>query len=141
MVAYRDPREATRGYFCNREAGYYKTILVRRVSITVCASRCVVLCWLTAVNRNRISIRLTPLLLGPNSCIGFYLYHSSNYGLEHWGSDTQGVNTTRKFLLEWLSFLHRYVPLGIIDHELPQTINQRPPPSYRGRDDLETWLS
>ncbi|XP_067936907.1 tRNA-dihydrouridine(47) synthase [NAD(P)(+)]-like [Watersipora subatra] len=63
----------------------------------------------------------------------------SNYGLEHWGSDHQGVETTRRFMLEWLSFLHRYIPVGILER-LPQKINERPSP-YFGRDDLETLMA
>jgi len=59
------------------------------------------------------------------------------YGLEHWGSDQQGVNNTRRFLLEWLSFLHRYVPVGLLE-VLPQKMNQRPPVWMMGRNDLET---
>lgn len=63
----------------------------------------------------------------------------TNYGLENWGSDTQGVDKTRRFLLEWLSFLHRYIPVGIMER-LPQRINERPP-YYFGRNDLETLMS
>ncbi|XP_074659335.1 tRNA-dihydrouridine(47) synthase [NAD(P)(+)]-like isoform X2 [Tubulanus polymorphus] len=63
----------------------------------------------------------------------------TNYGLMHWGSDDQGVNSTRRFLLEWLSFLHRYVPVGILE-QVPQRINERPP-YYIGRDDLETLFA
>ncbi|XP_078394589.1 tRNA-dihydrouridine(47) synthase [NAD(P)(+)]-like [Cetorhinus maximus] len=62
-----------------------------------------------------------------------------NYGLEHWGSDTQGVEKSRKFLLEWLSFLCRYIPIGLLEH-IPQRINERPP-YYLGRDYLETLMA
>lgn len=62
-----------------------------------------------------------------------------HYGLSHWGSDTQGVNTTRRFVCEAMSFWHRYVPLGLLEH-LPPSMNDRPPP-YKGRDDLETLLA
>ncbi|XP_046615239.1 tRNA-dihydrouridine(47) synthase [NAD(P)(+)]-like [Neodiprion virginianus] len=63
----------------------------------------------------------------------------AKYGLEHWGSDTRGVETTRRFLLEWMSFLHRYIPVGILERP-PQKINERPP-FYRGRDDMETLMA
>ncbi|XP_060088622.1 tRNA-dihydrouridine(47) synthase [NAD(P)(+)]-like isoform X1 [Heteronotia binoei] len=63
----------------------------------------------------------------------------TSYGLEHWGSDTQGVEKTRKFLLEWLSFLCRYIPAGLLER-LPQRINERPS-YYMGRDYLETLMA
>ncbi|XP_062034194.1 tRNA-dihydrouridine(47) synthase [NAD(P)(+)]-like [Lepus europaeus] len=63
----------------------------------------------------------------------------TRYGLEHWGSDTQGVEKTRRFLLEWLSFLCRYVPVGLLER-LPQRINEWPP-YYLGRDHLETLMA
>uniref|UniRef100_A0A2M4ANN8 tRNA-dihydrouridine(47) synthase [NAD(P)(+)] n=1 Tax=Anopheles triannulatus TaxID=58253 RepID=A0A2M4ANN8_9DIPT len=62
-----------------------------------------------------------------------------NYGLEHWGSDTKGVENTRRFLLEWQSFLYRYVPYGLLERP-PQRINQRPE-AFRGRDDMETLMA
>lgn len=67
------------------------------------------------------------------------LQRFTNYGLEHWGSDLSGVEKTRRFLCEWLSFLYRYIPIGLLE-VLPQKINQRPP-LYHGRDDLETLMA
>jgi tRNA-dihydrouridine synthase 3 len=62
------------------------------------------------------------------------------FGLLHWGSDQQGVNNCRRFLLEWLSFLHRYVPVAFLEQPGPQKMNQRPPKFMCGRSDLETLL-
>ena len=45
----------------------------------------------------------------------------------------------RRFLLEWLSFLYRYVPVGLLER-LPARIQERPPP-FVGRSDLETLMA
>lgn len=63
----------------------------------------------------------------------------ANWGMEHWGSDAQGIDRVRFFLLNWLSFLHRYVPVGILER-FPSKINQRPP-NFFGRDDMETLMA
>lgn len=85
-----------------------------------------------------------------------------DYGLEHWGSDDVGIAKLRNFLLEWLSFLHRYVPVGLLER-LPAKLQvkrailflhgpyfcyphkathlQDRPPAYFGRNDLETLMA
>jgi tRNA-dihydrouridine synthase 3 len=68
-----------------------------------------------------------------------YVEKFAKYGLQTWGSDEMGLGTTRRFLLEWLSFAHRYVPIGLLEH-LPPNIQDRAP-AFKGRDDLETLLS
>jgi tRNA-dihydrouridine synthase 3 len=68
-----------------------------------------------------------------------YVEKFCRYGLEAWGSDEIGVGQTRRFLLEWLSFACRYVPVGLLEH-LPPNIQDRPP-RYRGRDELETLMA
>jgi len=68
-----------------------------------------------------------------------YIEKFARYGMEAWGSDELGINYTRRFLLEFLSFFSRYVPIGLLEH-LPPHLNDRPP-AYRGRDDLETLLA
>ncbi|KAG7293166.1 tRNA-dihydrouridine synthase 3 [Staphylotrichum longicolle] len=68
-----------------------------------------------------------------------YVEKFARYGMEAWGSDELGLNFTRRFLLEFLSFFSRYVPIGLLEY-LPPSLNERPP-AYRGRDDLETLLA
>ncbi|XP_041663993.1 tRNA-dihydrouridine(47) synthase [NAD(P)(+)]-like [Cheilinus undulatus] len=63
----------------------------------------------------------------------------SNFGLEHWGSDTRGVEKTRTFMLEWLSFMCRYIPVGLLER-VPQKINERPP-YYMGRNYMESLMA
>ena len=67
-----------------------------------------------------------------------YVEQFARFGLETWGSDEMGVGTTRRFLLEWLSFASRYVPIGILEH-LPPRLQDRPP-AWKGRNELETLL-
>ncbi|KAK4503836.1 hypothetical protein PRZ48_004751 [Zasmidium cellare] len=68
-----------------------------------------------------------------------YIERFCRNGLEYWGSDEIGVGTTRRFLLEWLSFSCRYVPIGLLEY-LPPKFGDRPP-AFRGRSELETLLS
>ena len=68
-----------------------------------------------------------------------YIEKFCRNGLEYWGSDEMGVGNTRRFLLEWLSFSCRYVPIGLLEY-MPPKFGDRPP-AFHGRDDLETLLS
>ncbi|RMZ87319.1 hypothetical protein DV736_g5455, partial [Chaetothyriales sp. CBS 134916] len=68
-----------------------------------------------------------------------YIEQFCRNGLEAWGSDEIGVGQTRRFLLEWLSFACRYVPIGLLE-VLPPEIQDRPP-RYCGRDELETLMA
>lgn len=62
----------------------------------------------------------------------------ANFALEHWGTDEFGINTARRFMCEYISFTHRYIPVGILER-LPPKLNERPP-KWKGRDELETLL-
>lgn len=68
-----------------------------------------------------------------------YIEKFCRYGLDAWGSDELGIGFTRRFLLEWLSFAYRYVPVGLLE-VLPPSLNDRPP-AYVGRNDLETLMA
>lgn len=65
----------------------------------------------------------------------------ASFGLEHWGSDDVGVEQTRSYLLEWLSFTYRYTPIGIVEREHQRVQMTQRPPNLVGRDDLETLMA
>jgi tRNA-dihydrouridine synthase 3 len=68
-----------------------------------------------------------------------YIEKFVRYGLDAWGSDELGIGFTRRFLLEWMSFAHRYIPVGLLE-VLPPSLNDRAP-AYTGRNDLETLMA
>lgn len=57
----------------------------------------------------------------------------------HFGTDTAGIQTARRYLCEALSFQYRYVPIGLLER-LPGKLNDRAP-SFKGRNELETLLA
>nr|XP_060614347.1 tRNA-dihydrouridine(47) synthase [NAD(P)(+)]-like isoform X2 [Anolis sagrei ordinatus] len=61
------------------------------------------------------------------------------YGLEYWGTDTNGVEKTRAALLQWLYYLCSYIPVGLREHFPPQSGDEHP--LYLSGDYLEVLLS
>nr|XP_060614345.1 tRNA-dihydrouridine(47) synthase [NAD(P)(+)]-like isoform X8 [Anolis sagrei ordinatus] len=61
------------------------------------------------------------------------------YGLEYWGTDTNGVEKTRAALLQWLYYLCSYIPVGLREHFPPQCGDEHP--LFLSGDYLEVLLS
>ncbi|CAI4035298.1 hypothetical protein SMKI_12G4490 [Saccharomyces mikatae IFO 1815] len=62
----------------------------------------------------------------------------AQFSMEHWGTDEYGISQCRRFFCEFMSFFHRYVPMGICER-YPVKLNERPP-NWCGRDELETLM-
>ncbi|EEB08107.2 tRNA dihydrouridine synthase Dus3 [Schizosaccharomyces japonicus yFS275] len=63
-----------------------------------------------------------------------------NHGLSYWGADERGLNTTRRFFLEFMSFFHRYTPVAMYEEGVNPKLNERAP-AYKARDDMEAMLA
>lgn len=62
----------------------------------------------------------------------------SRYAMEHWGTDEYGIAQCRRYFCDFMSFFHRYIPMGICER-YPVKLNERPP-NWIGRDETETLL-
>ncbi|OBA25124.1 FMN-linked oxidoreductase [Hanseniaspora valbyensis NRRL Y-1626] len=62
----------------------------------------------------------------------------ARFSMEHFGTDERGILQARRFFCEFMSFFHRYIPIGILEKQ--NKLNERPS-SFFGRNDLETLLS
>ncbi|SMN22689.1 similar to Saccharomyces cerevisiae YLR401C DUS3 Dihydrouridine synthase, member of a widespread family of conserved proteins including Smm1p, Dus1p, and Dus4p [Maudiozyma saulgeensis] len=62
----------------------------------------------------------------------------ARYAMEHWGTDEYGIAQCRRYFCDFMSFFHRYVPMGICER-FPVKLNERPP-NWIGRDSMETLL-
>lgn len=68
-----------------------------------------------------------------------YYKQYTKFGLEHWGSDDFGVQQTRRFLCEFLSFTRRYIPPAVLEY-LPPKLNDRAE-LWKPRNELEGLLA
>jgi tRNA-dihydrouridine synthase 3 len=141
IASEADPRQLPNGgrmYFigngdCYSHVDYYDHIDKAGVDTVMLARGALIKPWLfEEIEKGQYLDKSASERLG-------YVEKFARYGLEAWGSDEIGVGHTRRFLLEWLSFAYRYVPVGILAH-LPPSLQDRPP-AYKGRNDLETLLA
>ncbi|GAO47662.1 FMN-linked oxidoreductase [Saitoella complicata NRRL Y-17804] len=63
----------------------------------------------------------------------------ANHGLEYWGADAHGIATTRRFLCESMSFMHRYIPVSVLEEGWKPSMRERAP-RWRARDGVEEML-
>ncbi|TLD26560.1 hypothetical protein PspLS_04400 [Pyricularia sp. CBS 133598] len=118
---------------CYSHADYYKAIDESRVDTVMIGRGALIKPWVfEEIAAGQYLDKSSTERLG-------YIERFCRYGMEAWGADEMGIGTTRRFLLEYLSFAYRYVPIGLLER-LPPAINDRPP-AYRGRDDLETLMA
>lgn len=62
----------------------------------------------------------------------------AKFSMDHFGTDERGILQARRFFCEFMSFFHRYIPIGILEKQ--NKLNERPS-AFFGRNDLESLLS